>query len=394
MKSTIIRSCAAAGVIFSMFSCAMAADNGSSSSAPSSPSSVEFAQKLATGWNLGNTFDAGNKTGTMGLEAETSWGMPKTTQAMIAEVKNAGFSTIRIPVSWHTHVDSKYKIDEKWLNRVQEVVDWALDSGLYVIINIHHDNLTEAEMRGGTAGFCLSLDTSLQSKSISYLTSVWKQVATKFKNYDSRLVFEIVNEPRRIGESNEWNLNGEQESKLWNGIITNYEQQCLNTIRATGANNADRFIMCPEYAASPHFLSYYSLPKDTASDKLILSTHAYDPYEFCMHLGKNNKFDASVEGSIKYLFNMLAEKYTSKGIGVVMGETSASDKKNTADRVKWTKCYYSNAKAAKVSVILWDNNVTVAKGGDIDSGECHGYFDRVNLSWYFPEINAAIKASY
>ena len=73
MKSTIIRSCAAAGVIFSMFSCAMAADNGS---APSSPSSVEFAQKLATGWNLGNTFDAGNKTGTMGLEAETSWGMP------------------------------------------------------------------------------------------------------------------------------------------------------------------------------------------------------------------------------------------------------------------------------------------------------------------------------
>ena len=406
MKSNIIRSCAAAGVLFSMFSCAMASDNGSSDSTSKSTassasnssalSSVDFAHKLATGWNLGNTFDAGNKTGTMGLEAETSWGMPKTTKAMVQAIKSAGFTTLRIPVSWHTHVNSKssYKIDEKWMNRVQEVVDWALDEGLYVIINIHHDNLTESEMRGGTAGFCLSLDPTLQSKSISYLTSVWKQVSEKFKNYDSRLVFEIVNEPRRIGESNEWNLNGEQESKLWNGIITNYEQQCLDTIRKTGGENANRFIMCPEYAASPHFLTYYKLPSDSASDKLILSTHAYDPYEFCMHLGSNNKFTSSVEGSITYLFNMLAEKYTSQGIGVVMGETSASDKKNTADRVKWTKCYYSKANAAKVSVILWDNNVTVATGGDINSGECHGYFNRAKLSWYFPEINAAIKESY
>ena len=394
MKSTIIRSCTAAGLLFSMFSCAMAADTGSSTT--SGLTSVEFAHKLATGWNLGNTFDAGNKTGTMGLEAETSWGMPKTTKPMVQAIKSAGFSTLRIPISWHTHVNSKssYKIDEKWMNRVQEVVDWALDEGLYVIINIHHDNLTETEMRGGTAGFCLSVDPTLQSKSISYLTSVWAQVSERFKNYDSRLVFEVMNEPRRIGEANEWNLNGEQESKLWNGIITNYEQQCLNTIRASGGENANRFIMCPEYAASPHFLKYYSLPKDSASDKLIISTHAYDPYEFCMHLGSNNKFTSSVEGSITYLFKMLADDWTSKGIGVVMGETSASDKKNLQDRVKWTKCYYSKADAAKVAVILWDNNVTVAKGGDINSGECHGYFDRAKLSWYFPEINAAIKESY
>ena len=390
-----------------MFSCAMAADSGASgstakaatpaatkSSTPATLSSVEFAHKLATGWNLGNTFDAGNKTGSMGLEAETSWGMPKTTKTMIQEIKKAGFSTIRIPVSWHTHVNSKYKIDEKWLNRVQEVVDWSLDEGLYVIINIHHDNLTEAEMKGGTAGFCLSLDTALQSKSIKYLTSVWEQVSAKFKDYDSRLIFEVMNEPRRIGESNEWGFPNPADSKIWNDIITNYEQQCLNTIRASSGNNADRYIMCPEYAASPHFLSYYKLPADSANDRLILSTHAYDPYEFCMHLGKNNKFDASIEGSINYLFNMLSEKYTSKGIGVVMGETSASDKKNLQDRIKWTKCYYSKADAAKVSVILWDNNVTVATGGDIDSGECHGYFNRAKLSWYFPEINAAIRESY
>ena len=113
-----------------------------------------------------------------------------------------------------------------------------------------------------------------------------------------------------------------------------------------------------------------------------------------MHLGENNKFDEQVESSITYLFNMLSDKYTSKGIGVVMGEASASDKNNTLDRIKWAQCYFSKAKAAKVPVILWDNNVTVAKGGDINSGECHGYFNRTELSWYFPEINEALLKSW
>ena len=398
MKYKVFRSCAAMGLFFSMFSCAFAAEGGSGTAGGakkfgSSVSSVNAAFTLATGWNLGNTLDA-FVDGHAGLETETSWGMPKTTKEMIEAIKKAGFSTIRLPVSWHNHVDSNYKIDEKWMARVKEITDWALDSGLYVILNIHHDNLTEAQMKKGIAGFCLSLDSELQAKSIQYLTSVWTQVSETFKKYDSRLVFEVMNEPRRIGESNEWGFSQPSDAKEWNDLITVYEQKCLDTIRASGSENANRFIMCPEYAASPHFLDYYTLPKDSAKDKLILSTHAYDPYEFCMNKGSNNKFTSEVEGSINYLFNMLSEKYTSKGIGVVMGETSASDKKNTAERVKWTKCYYKKAYDAKIAVILWDNNVTVAGGGDIDSGECHGYFNRKALSWYFPEINAAIKKSY
>ena len=398
MKYKIFRSYAAMGFVFSMFSCAFAAEGTSGSTGlakkfDSSVSSVNAAFTLATGWNLGNTLDA-FVDGHAGLETETSWGMPKTTKEMIDEIKKAGFSTIRLPVSWHNHVDSNYKIDEKWMARVKEITDWALNSGLYVILNIHHDNLTESQMKKGIAGFCLSLDSELQEKSIQYLTSVWTQVSETFKNYDSRLVFEVMNEPRRIGESNEWGFPQPSDSKVWNDLITVYEQKCLDTIRASGSENTNRFVMCPEYAASPHFLDYYTLPKDSAKDKLILSTHAYDPYEFCMNKGSNNKFTGEVEGSINYLFNMLSQKYTSKGIGVVMGETSASDKKNTSERVKWTKCYYKKASDAKIAVILWDNNVTVAGGGDINSGECHGYFNRKALSWYFPEINAAIKKSY
>lgn len=249
-------------------------------------------------------------------------------------------------------------------------------------------------MKSGTSGFCLSHDNKLQEKSINYLTSVWKQVSENFKNYDLRLVFELMNEPRRIGEANEWNFTNPADSKEWNDIITDYEQQCLNTIRSTGAMNTVRFIMCPEYAASPHFLDYYKLPSDTVIDRLILSTHAYDPYEFCMNKGSNNTFTSTVEASITNLFNKLRDNYTGKGIGVVMGETSASDKNNLSERIKWTQCYYKKANTARVSVILWDNNVTVATGGDIDSGECHGYFNRAKLSWYFPDIITAIKDSF
>nr|AFJ44731.1 beta(1,4)-glucan glucanohydrolase [uncultured bacterium] len=395
MKNTAFKSYAAAVGLISMFSCAMtAADLSEKMAVPLAPlSSVEAAHTLATGWNLGNTFDAfGN--GKMGLESETCWGMPKTTKDMISSIKKAGFSTIRIPVSWHNHVDSNNIIDEKWMARVKEVVDWSLDEGLYVIINIHHDNLTEKEAKSGLPGFCVSEDSTLIEKSLSYLTTIWSQVAEKFKNYDTRLVFEIINEPRRIGEPEEWFFANPPDAKKWNTYVTQYEQACLDVIRKTGSENAQRFIMCPEYVASPHYLDYYTLPKDSAKDKLLLSTHAYDPYQFCMDKGSNNKFTPQVEGSIDYLFNMLNQKYTSKGIGVVMGETSASDKKNLEDRVKWIKCYYSKASAAKVAVILWDNNVTVKTGGDINSGECHGYFNRGNLSWYFPEINAAIKKSY
>ena len=356
-------------------------------------SSVDMAHSLRYGWNLGNTLDAYSDK-PLGLDTETCWGMPRTTKEMIGKVKNAGFYSIRIPVSWHNHVNSKNKIDKKWMARVKQIVDWALEAKLYVIINIHHDNLTPEQVKSGKAGFCLSLDSNLQSKSISYLTTVWSQVAETFKDYDHNLIFEIMNEPRRVDESTEWGFPNQKESKIWNDMIKNYEQQCLKVIRESGSKNSDRFVMCPEYAASPYFLDYYSLPEDSAKDRLVLATHAYDPYDFCMNKGSNNKFTSNVESSVNYLFKMLAEKYTSKGIGVVMGETSASDKNNLADRIKWTKCYYGNANKAKISVILWDNNVTVAKGGDIDSGECHGYFDRNNLSWYFPDILSAIRESY
>ena len=97
---------------------------------------------MTLGWNLGNTFDATDDDGYCknDLDIESSWCGVKTTKEMIDAVKAAGFKTLRLPVSWHNHIDDEYQINEAWLNRVQEVMDYAIDNDMYVILNIHHDN--------------------------------------------------------------------------------------------------------------------------------------------------------------------------------------------------------------------------------------------------------------
>lgn len=188
--------------------------------------SVQMVKNMAIGWNLGNTLDA---TGGNGLNSETSWSQPYTTKAMITGLRKAGFKTIRIPVSWANHTSgSDYKIDSAWMNRVKTIVDWALEEGFCVILNDHHDNYAVSKLN---KGYALSKESDIQDKSKAFLSSVWKQIATTFADYDNRLVFELLNEPRDIdGEvgGNEWWTN---DKELLN-VITSYEQVCLNQIRS------------------------------------------------------------------------------------------------------------------------------------------------------------------
>ncbi|MDE7288226.1 MAG: glycoside hydrolase family 5 protein, partial [Oscillospiraceae bacterium] len=126
----------------------------------------EFVKKITVGWNLGNTLDSHSCDWLADkLDLETGWGNPKTTKAMIKTVKDAGFNTVRIPVSWGEHMDSKGKIDKKWLDRVQEVVDYAYSQNMYVIINSHHDTSW------------IKLDTKNEKSVTEKFTYVWKQIA-------------------------------------------------------------------------------------------------------------------------------------------------------------------------------------------------------------------------
>ena len=365
--------------------------------------SVQMAKNMAIGWNLGNTLDATKGfTNNAGLTTETEWGMPQTTEAMITAIKNAGFKTIRIPVSWHNHITetTNYTIDTAWMARVKQIVDWAYNKNMCVIINIHHDNLKNSELTTGHIGFAISNDASKQTKSKTYISEVWTQIATAFASYDNKLVFEVLNEPRDVGgevTNNEWNCTDEDIMD----IITSYEQEGITAIRAV-AGNENRFIMVPGYAASgsnPQMLAAYTMPTDSATDRLILSTHAYSPYAFAMYDSSRSSDDTVFgdddKSSLDSIFTYLKNTYTSQGIGVVMGEASATDKNNLSARTAWATYYFTKAKEAGIPVVLWDNMVTASTPNSTDIGERHGYYDRNNNTWYFPKmIKAMMKAVY
>ena len=360
--------------------------------------SVDMARNMAIGWNLGNTLDAhkGNVQNA-GIATETEWGMPATTEEMITAIKNAGFKTIRIPVSWHNHISdtNNYTIDFNWMARVKQIVDWAYNKNMCVIINIHHDNLSISQIKGNI-GFAISNNADIQAQSKKYIEKIWTQIATEFSNYDNRLVFEVLNEPRDIGgefKGNEWWTN----NKDMIDIITAYEQAGVNAIRAV-AGNENRFIMVPGYAASGSdtgMLALYTMPTDSAQDKLLLSAHAYSPYNFAMNDLTDTVFGDDDKSSLNAMFNYLKENYTDKGIGVVMGEASATDKENLSDRVAWATYYFTKAKEAGIPVVLWDNMVTASTPNSTNIGERHGYYNRRSNSWYFPTmIQAMMKAVY
>lgn len=359
--------------------------------------SVQMASALKIGWNLGNALDASSCDSwaySAGNSLEYSW-LPHKQPAsrdLIKAVADAGFKTIRIPVSWHNHMNkTSYKIDSVWMNRVKELVDWSLEEGMCVIINIHHDNLTEEQIKSHP-GFALSKDADIQKKSKAYIKTVWEQISATFADYDNRLVFELLNEPRCIGESCEWGFYSNlADSKAWNDIITSYEQVGLNAIRKSGGYNTSRYVMAPAYAASDSTLSYYKLPEDCVDKCLMLSVHAYTPSDFCLE-GETTDYSANktrIENAISGQFTSLKNNYVSKGIGVVIGEASASDKDNLSSRVSWANYFFEKAKAAGTPVVVWDNEQAVAMGATA-GGENHGYFNRVTCEQTWPTMIAAM----
>lgn len=340
-------------------------------------------EDMGLGWNLGNSLDA---TGGSGLDTETSWSNPKTTQALIDKVKSLGFNTVRVPVSWGKHVSgSNYTIDSAWLARVKEVVDYCYKNDMYVILNIHHDTKSSASASG--AGYYPR--SSAYSSSEKFVTSVWSQAAEYFKDYDYHLIFETLNEPRLIGSSYEWWFNKwsiPSEVKDAIACINKLNQKAVDTIRATGSNNRSRLIMCPGYDASIDgaTVSGFKLPTDISGNKnrIAVSVHAYSPYNFAMNVGpgSTSAYTSSIKSELRDLFNTLKSNFRDRGIPVVIGEFGSTDKNNTAERVKWATDYTALAKKNNIPCVLWDNNAFARYNGSsiVLNGEYHGYINRKN----------------
>ena len=340
-------------------------------------------EDMGLGWNLGNSLDA---TGGSGLDTETSWSNPKTTQALIDKVKSLGFNTVRVPVSWGKHVSGdNYTIDSAWLARVKEVVDYCYKNDMYVILNIHHDTKSSASASG--AGYYPR--SSAYSSSEKFVTSVWSQAAEYFKDYDYHLIFETLNEPRLIGTGYEWWFNKwsiPSEVKDAIACINKLNQKAVDTIRATGSNNRSRLIMCPGYDASIDgaTVSGFKLPTDISGNKnrIAVSVHAYSPYNFAMNVdtsnGATSTYSSSIKEELKNLFSTLKSNFRDKGIPVVIGEFGSTDKNNTAERVKWATDYTALAKKNNIPCVLWDNNAFARYNGSsiVLNSEYHGYINR------------------
>lgn len=333
---------------------------------------AEFCKGIDVGWNLGNALDA---TGGSGLSTETSWGNPKTTKELILAVKDAGFNAVRVPTTWYKHVSgNNYAIDEEWLDRVQEVVDYAYGEDMYVILNAHHEDFNDPYNDNYKAA----------SKE---LCAIWKQVAERFKGYDARLIFEGMNEPRKRGTNVEWN-GGDAEGRE---VVNRLNADFVKTVRASGGNNKTRFLMVPTYAASASGLEGFELPDD---ERLIVSIHAYTPYNFAMQTPGTTSFSADNDNStreLKWLSQTLYDHFVSRGYGVIIGECGATNKDNSADRKRWAEYFPAVFGQYGIPVFLWDNN------GYGTGSEKYGLIHRDTLTWEYPEyiktlVKSAVKA--
>lgn len=341
---------------------------------------------MKCGWNLGNTFDAFNGyTGHFsGTGMESIWVGIKTTRKLIAAIKEAGFNTIRMPVSWHNHVDENDIIDQDWMDRVREVAGWALDEGMYVIVNVHHDNDVHYYYP----------DSTHYDRSAAYLSSVWAQIAEAFKDCDDHLIIESMNEPRLVGTQYEWSWNaGISDCRLAAKYINQLNQLFVDTVRASGGNNATRYLAVPAYSASPGSTvdQAFQLPQDTQDNRIIVSAHAYTPYNFALNINSNDRTfdlekDQNKKGEIASFMNKLYNRFIKYGIPVMMDEFGALDKDgNLQDRVNFTAYYVASASTRGITCVWWDNH---AFGGN---GERFGLINRSTVKWVYPDIVLAIQ---
>jgi endoglucanase len=330
------------------------------------------------GWNLGNAFDAGGGYG--------SW-TKKIDKDFLPKIKEAGFSMIRIPVTWNSGIGAapNYTINANMFTDLVQVVDWAYEAGLVTIINVHHDGSQNGTtFNAGTTNWLslLRLKQSQQERETgtAKFVKVWEQIADKFKDYGDWLIFEPFNELHNGGWG--WGTNIDQTEF---DIINDLNQKFTDTVRAAGGKNPQRFLVVQPLCAKPHqaMAETFILPTDTVAGKQIVSMHYYEPENFCLN-GNNNAINWGSDGQksvVSEAFKEYAVKFTRKGIPLILGESGATYQKRTdnaqsetaaASRLIYMEYMCSQAKENGIIPVYWDNGTIWANS----VGENFGLWDR------------------
>jgi endoglucanase len=309
------------------------------------PPAADVARQINVGWNIGNSLEA---TG-----GETAWGNPMITQQLIDSVRAAGFNAIRLPVAWDGHANqTTLQIDPVWMARVKEVVDYAIGTGMYVVLNIHWDGgwLEEHPL--------FSFQTAVNQKQRAY----WTQIANQFRTYNERLLFAGTNEVHAdFGTPTTEHITVQQS----------YLQTFVDAVRATGGNNASRTLVVQTYNTNmQHGLNFFTLPVDTISNRLIVETHYYDPFDFtlnpngsCVAWGApfptQGACTWAYESYVTDLFAQVRARWVAQGIPVIIGEYGVATRPNLnlAAREYWLETINRTAASNGIKTFYWDNGV-------------------------------------
>lgn len=332
-------------------------------------SSAELVKDMGLGWNLGNTFDSLCAWITNGTpeQYETGWGNPVTTKELIKKVKATGFKTVRIPVTWINAMDTTTNtVDEAFMARVKEVADWCIEEDMYVIINVHHD--------GGSGDTSWIRNAATDYSSVEKrFSSLWTQIGNTFKDYSDHLVFESMNEVEfsTVSKSDAYTL------------INKLNQNFVDTVRATGGNNAKRHLLISGYNTDIAQTSdtRFQMPVDPEG-RLMLSLHYYSPPQFAVAesnctwctpqttWGSASDIDELNANMMKIYTNFI-----SKGVPVIIGEygvlTEAENNKDKDSIRKYLSTVAETALSYGMCPVLWD----AGSSGDMK------FLDRKTVTW-------------
>lgn len=339
--------------------------------------SMELVKEMKIGWNLGDTLDVCqadrdgdgkvNEHVEEGEEVdETLWGNVMTTPELFDKLKEDGVNAVRIPVTWRDHLDDDDNIKESWMNRVQEVVDYAVERDFYVIINMHHDG-------GGDPKFGAWVIENAQSdydKFYARYSKMWKQIAERFKNYSDHLIFESLNE---VGFDKIKNSQGEEEAFA---LLNRINQDFVDIIRESGGNNQKRHLLIAGYwtDVAETCKPYYKMPQDKTENRLIVSVHYYTPYEFCI-VGSQKTWGS--DSDIKLMtdkMNLMKKHFVDKGYPVIIGEYSGGG--SNKEFIYFSEYLTKLCNDMGAACFLWDN------GGNLN---------RKTLKWSVDGLMEALR---
>lgn len=363
-------------VISSSIRSSSISSRSSSSVSSGGVTSVELTKLMGIGWNVGNSLDA--------IGGETNWGNPLITQQLINSVKAAGFKTIRLPVAWSRFSDeSNFVIQSAWMDRVEQVVNYALNADMYVVMNIHWD------------GGWMQPTNAQQAYVNNRLKIMWTQIATRFANYDDRLLFAGTNEVMVDGDY------GTPTAEYYT-VQNSFNQTFVTTVRATGGKNATRHLVVQGFNTNiDHTVNFAKIPTDTTSNRLMMEVHYYDPYNFTLNTSSNITQWGSIatnpsatetwanESYTDAQFQKMKVNFVDKGIGVILGEYGVVSRTNVADhetyRNYWNQYITKSAYTRGLVPVYWDNGFG-GNGG-------MALFDRASGAQLYPNlIQAIVKA--